>query len=452
MRMNFLPRSAAVLTLLISSVSVFGQASGSDNLAAQAALVSEFDVNGLKVILKRRPNSATVAGGLFIRGGARNITDKNAGIEQLMLSTAIEAGKNIPRQALRRELSSKGSAIGASVSNDYSAISLATTKPDFSRVFDLFAEVVLNPAFADDDLKRNRDQLLTGLRESAAVPEAALATLQDRIIYAGHPYANDVIGTPSAVSGFTADDLRAYHKNLMETQRLLFVFVGDIDAEQLRSKIASTFGKLPRGSYKEQPYPALDFSKGSLDTIQRTLPTNYLKGVFAAPSLDNQDYYAMRVAMAVLQTLVYQEVRGRLQLSYAPDAEMDSFAANTANISVSTTDPNAATRAMLAQMRFLKERRLNQEMIEEVASFFLTRHYMGQETSGAQVGELAKYELIGGGWRKSFEFLNGVRSVTGSDVQKAAEKYMKNIRFVYIGDTSAVDRKVFIPLEFSAAK
>src|SRR4051812_47579075 len=41
--------------------------------ATQAALVTEFDVNGLKVIVKRRPGSLTVSAGLFLRGGSRNI-------------------------------------------------------------------------------------------------------------------------------------------------------------------------------------------------------------------------------------------------------------------------------------------------------------------------------------------------------------------------------------------
>ncbi|HKX82988.1 MAG TPA: insulinase family protein, partial [Pyrinomonadaceae bacterium] len=151
---------AVVIAILTFSFAAFAQTAGADNIAAQANLVTEFDVNGLKVIYKRRPNSATVAGGLFIRGGARNITEKNAGIERLMLATAVEAGKNVPRATVRRDLSSSGSAISSGVSNDYSAISLATTKPDFNRIFDIFAEVSLNPAFADEDIKRNKDAIL----------------------------------------------------------------------------------------------------------------------------------------------------------------------------------------------------------------------------------------------------------------------------------------------------
>jgi len=433
------------LAVAIFSVSAFAQSTGFDNVTAQASLVTEFEVNGMKVIYKRRPNSATVAGGLFVRGGARNISDKNAGIESLMLSTAVEAGANVPRQTVRRDLASRGSSISAGVSNDFSVVGVATTKPDFPRVFEIFSDLVLNPTFAEDDIKRNKDLMLARLREAGSVPEAALATMQDRIIYAGHPYANDVNGTPATIASLTAADLRAYHKRMMETSRLLFVIVGDLDVNELKKSLTATFSKLPKGTYKEVAYPSIDFSRGTLDTTQRSLPTNYVKGVFAAPSISNPDYYAMRVAMSILQTLVYQEVRGKLQLSYAPDADMDSFAANTGNISVSTTDPNRAVKAMVDQITFLQQRQLNAAIIDEIASFFLTRHYIGQETSTAQVAELAKYELIGGGWKNSFQFLNGVRAVKPEDIRNVAGKYMRNIRYVYIGDTSAINRDNFIP-------
>lgn len=435
------------IVILALSISAFGQATGYDNVTAQAALVTEFDVNGLKVIYKRRPNSPTIAAGLFIRGGARNINDKNAGIERLMLATAIEAGKTFSRQTVRRELSSHGASINSGVLNDYSAVGMAATKPDFELIFDIFADVMLNPAFAPDDVVRNKDAIATGLRESGALPETALETLRSRVIYAGHPYANDVSGTATTIAGITPQDLQAYHRKTMETSRLLFVLVGDVDPQVLKSKIAATFGKLPRGNYKDAALPAVDFSKGTLDSIQRALPTNYVKGVFAAPSINDPDYYAMRVAMSILQTLVYQEVRGRLQLSYAPEADMESLAANSASISVSTTDPNAATSAMLAQIRLLQQEPINPAIIEEVASFFLTRYYMAQETSAAQVRELAQYELIGGGWRNSFEFLKRVRAVTPEEVKTVSNKYMKNIRFAIVGNERVIDKSVFVPAE-----
>ncbi|MGB7209043.1 MAG: trypsin-like peptidase domain-containing protein, partial [Pyrinomonadaceae bacterium] len=124
-----------------------------DAFALAARSVTEFDVNGLKVIVKRRASSPTIAGGLFIRGGARNINEKNAGIESLMLSTAIDAGKTLPRQTVRRELASMGSAFGASVTNDFSVVSFGSTRQNFDRAWEIYSEVLLNPAFAEDDIK-----------------------------------------------------------------------------------------------------------------------------------------------------------------------------------------------------------------------------------------------------------------------------------------------------------
>src|SRR5918999_4661641 len=95
----------------------------SANLEAQrraAALVTEFDVNGLKVLIKQRPGSLTVAGGLFLRGGSRNITAENAGVESLMLDVATEASVNFPRERLRAELSRMGTLMSASENYDYS--------------------------------------------------------------------------------------------------------------------------------------------------------------------------------------------------------------------------------------------------------------------------------------------------------------------------------------------
>ncbi|HEX6123800.1 MAG TPA: pitrilysin family protein [Pyrinomonadaceae bacterium] len=435
----------ALLLLALSPALAQAQTVKPSDFAAQAAAVTEFEVNGLKVIVKRRNSAPTVAGGLFIRGGARNIDEKNAGIENLMLATAVEAGQKMPRAIVRRELSRLGSAIGSAVSNDYSAISFGSTRANFDRLWEIFTEVTLNPAFTAEDTNQNKERILTGLRETGTSPESALQTIQDRVIYAGHPYANDVMGTPATLARLTPADLRAYHQNIMQTSRLLLVVVGDIDPEQLKGRVASTFGKLPRGDYKEQPLPALDFSKGTLNVTARALPTNYVQGSFSAPALRDPDYHAMRVATTILQTLVHQEVRVRRQLSYAPSADMNNYAANTANISVSANDANQAVSVMLDQIRLLQNRTLPEGVIDEIASFFLTRHYLAQETSAAQVGELARYELIGGGWRNSFEFLNGVRAVTPDAIRNVANKYMKNIRFAVVGNEAAINRSIFVP-------
>src|SRR2546427_2691765 len=79
-----------------------------DVVAKQTALVTEFDVNGLKVLIKRREGSLTVSAGLFLRGGVRNITAENAGGEAVMLAAATDATTRFPPDRMRNELLPQG--------------------------------------------------------------------------------------------------------------------------------------------------------------------------------------------------------------------------------------------------------------------------------------------------------------------------------------------------------
>src|SRR5687767_15724273 len=174
-------------------------------VAKQAALVSEFEVKGLKVLMKRREGSLTVAAGLFIRGGAANINAENAGIETLMLSAATEASAGFPRDRMRSELSRMGTVIGSSSNNDYSVLSLASTRMHFDRSWQIFTDVVLRPSFTKEDVRLVQERVVVSLSDDTDNPDVYLQKLQDKIAYAGHPYLNNTSGTPETIAKLTPD-------------------------------------------------------------------------------------------------------------------------------------------------------------------------------------------------------------------------------------------------------
>lgn len=412
-------------------------------VAKQAALVSEFDVNGLKVLLKRREGSLTVAAGLFIRGGAANINAQNAGIETLMLSAATEASANFPRERMRTELSRMGTVIGSSSNNDYSVLSLATTRMHFDRSWQIFTDVALRPSFTKEDVALVQQRQVVSLSDDTDSPDVYLQKLQERVAYAGHPYLNNTSGTPETVGKLTPEDLRAYHTKLMETSRLLLVIVGDLNPSDVKDLVASSFDKLPRGNYKVEAMPQLAFDKSTVEVTPRDLPTNYVQGLFTAPALTSPDIYAMRIASSLLRDRVFEEVRVKRNLSYAPDAFLRTQAANVGGLYVTAVDANQSIRVMLSEIARLQSESVSSDDIKAVIAQYLTTYYLGQETNAAQAGELAQYELIGGGWRNSVDFLEKLEAVTPADVQRVSQKYMKNIRFVVLGNPRSIDTGVF---------
>ena len=412
-------------------------------VAKQTALVSEFDVNGLKVLLKRREGSLTVAAGLFIRGGAANITAQNAGIETLMLSAATEASANFPRERMRTELARMGTVIGSSSNNDYSVLSLATTRMNFDRSWQMFTDVALHPSFTKEDVALVQRRQVVSLSDDTDSPDVYLQKLQERVAYAGHPYLNDTSGTVETVAKLTPEDLRNYHTKLMETSRLLLVIVGDLNPSEVKDLVTASFGKLPRGNYKPEAVPQLVFDKSSVEVTPRELPTNYVQGLFVAPSLTSPDIYPMRIASSMLRDRVFEEVRAKRNLSYAPDAFLRTQAANVGGLYVTAVDANQSIRVMLSEITRLQTEPISNDDIKAVIAQYLTTYYLGQETNAAQAGELAQYELIGGGWRNSVDFLEKLEAVTPADVQRVSQKYMKNIRFVVLGNPRSIDAGVF---------
>ena len=415
--------------------------------ATAESLVTEFEVNGLKVLVKRRAGSQTVAAGLFVRGGARNVTAESAGVEALMWDVATEASAGFPRDVLRKETARMGTGVSYGVNYDYSALSMISTRPNFERSWEIFADVALRPAFAAEDFKRVQSRMIISRQGETDTPDAYLQVLQSRAAYAGHPYTNDPAGTAESIARFTVDDIRRHHQRVMQTSRLLLVFVGDLDAATLRQHIAASFGKLPRGEYKAEPAPQLAFDAATVEfTRPRSpIPTNYIQGVFAAPALTDADIHAMRIASQVLNDRVLLEVRFRRNLSYAPSAFLRDQGAGIGGVYVTADDQkaNEAVAVMLSEINKLQREPVAPDDLAAQINGYLTRYYIDQETNAAQAGELARYELIGGGWRNSLRLFESLRAVTPADIQRVARKYMRNLRFVVIGDPTRVDKNLF---------
>ncbi len=407
-------------------------------------LVTEFETsNGLKVIVKRREGSQSVVAGLFFRGGSRNVTAENAGVESLMLDVATEASQNFPLEKMRRELARTGTNLSFGINYDYSVLTLGSTRRYFDRSWDVFTDSALHPSFTAEDFQRIKNRTLVSLSDDEDTPDSFLQIKQSQAAYAGHPYMNDPRGTTASVSRLTLEDVRRLHQQMMQTSRLLLVVVGDVDPQDVRRKVESSFGKLPRGDYHSEPIAQLSYSAPTVAITQRDIPTNYVSGVFAAPPMTSDDIYPMRVASAILQNRVYVEVRVRRNLSYAPDAFLESRGANTGGIYVTAVDANQAVRVMLDEITRLQSQEISPDEIKATAQQFLTRYYMGQETNAAQAGELAQFELIGGGWRNSADFIEHLRTVTPSDVKRVANTYMHNLQFVVIGDPRQIDKDIF---------
>lgn len=406
------------------------------------ANVTEFEVNGLKVILKQRPGSETVAAGMFVRGGSSALSPAQAGMELLLLDSSTEGSQRFPHAVLESELSSTSTTLSSAANYDYSVLSLACTRANFNRAWNVFTDVLLHPALLPADVERVKNRMIAAAKNRGDMPDETLDDAVNETVYAGHPYAVNAQGTPSALARVTPADLRAWHERIMQTSRLLLVIVGDLDVYSVKEKVNAAFARLPRGDYHPAAVPLLKFAAASVHAVPHPVSTNYVEGVFAGPSFDSPDWPALNVASYILRDRVYVEVRVKRGLSYAPSAFLNERRAGSGGIYVTTNNVNQAVRLMLKEITNLKNEPISAEYLSGAIAALSTTYFLANQTNTAQAGMLAEYELIGGGWRNAQSTLERLRKVTPADVQRVTRQYMDRLQFTVVGNESSFDKAV----------
>ncbi len=401
--------------------------------------------NGLKTIHRQVQGNDVVAVQVYFRGGSRNINDKNAGIETMMLEVAQQGTKSFSKSQINRELAHMGTVVDSLGGYDFSVIAMKCVRQNFDRSWQLLTDIILNPLFDEREVVLVKDQLLNGLRQQNDVPEAQVALLSNKLLYASHPYTNPPDGTIDSVSKLTAGDLKAHHTKMLWTSRMLVVVVGNVTNEEVKRKIGTSFGALPNGAYQNEAPP--DFARAKtpeFELVEKGVATNYIRGTFAAPPLDHPDYPAFAVAINILQQLFFQEVRVKRQLTYGADATLLSNRANSAFISVTTPKPNEALKVMFDQIDFLQNQIILREPLKIIVSGFLTQYYTKLETNDAQAARLAEYELLGSDWRRLLTWFDVVNKVTPEDIRRVCQAYLRNFHFAAIGDAKQFDKELFM--------
>ncbi|MEO7366366.1 MAG: pitrilysin family protein [Gemmatimonadaceae bacterium] len=409
---------------------------------ALTTLTNSFDVDGVKVILRQSNANNVVAANLYLLGGARQITETNAGIETFLLEVSDRGTKKYPKAMLRRKMSRLGSEINTVPNDDWTMFGVHATTEVLDSTWAIFADRLMAPTLDPEDVTLLKTQFVLGIRQRRDDPDALAEYLADSIAFTGHPYGIPVTGTEQSISSLDSKTLRDYLTTQFVKSRMLLVVVGDVDRAHVERLVRHTLAKLPQGNYLWTPPPRLPEKTAAAVIEPRSLPTNYIVGYYSGPLANSDDYQALRIATSVLTGRMFSEIRTRQNLTYDVHAPFLDRAATAGGLYVSTASPDTTLRLMKSAVRELQNGLLDQDGLERLEQQFLTEYFLDNETNDAQAAFLARAQLYRGDYRVADRFVDELKSVTPDAVRRVARKYMKGIRFAYVGDPRQVQRQL----------
>ncbi|MXP13408.1 insulinase family protein [Altererythrobacter confluentis] len=202
--------------------------------------------NGITVALARRTAVPKVLVSLNFDAGIAADALDTPGTQSTMLALLEEGTTSRSAIEIAEEQERLGASVSASASLDTSSITLSALSANLAPSLDLMADVVRNPAFAEADVARVRDQRLAALSQVLASPRGLASRAMAPILFGPDtPYgqSSDGLGDRASLAATTSQSLRAAHGKWLRPSMASITVVGDVTMERLLPLLDGAFGQ-----------------------------------------------------------------------------------------------------------------------------------------------------------------------------------------------------------------
>ena len=206
--------------------------------------------NGLSVILARRDAVPVVNLTMLLDAGYASDQFALPGTARMAMGMLDEGTTSRGALEISDTLDSLGANLGAGSNLDVSTVSMSALVENLDESLDLFADVILNPSFPEDEFERQQQQQLAGIGREKVQPVSMGQRVLPRILYGeGHAYSNPLTGsgTEESVGSLDVDALRAFHDTWFKPNNATLIVVGDIVMSDLLPAIESRFANWEAG-------------------------------------------------------------------------------------------------------------------------------------------------------------------------------------------------------------
>ncbi len=226
--------------------------------------------NGTTLLIRRVPTSPLIEVRMYADGGLEAETPETSGIGNLTMSMLTRGTTFRSANQIAEELEAIGASISTACGNNTWYWNASMLREDFEKGMEIFADVVTNPSFPQDELETMRKRVLAAIAaQDASWSSQALRFFRKKYFPETSPYHLQIIGEADPVSRFTADDLKKHYSQKVLTGRRVLAIYGDIEVEKARRIANKLLGGGPKTDTSPRTRPASpEFEPAAQPTIE----------------------------------------------------------------------------------------------------------------------------------------------------------------------------------------
>ncbi len=402
--------------------------------------------NGLQVVAVSHHEQPAVSLRLLVRAGGAQDPSNKPGVAYLAASLLDQGTTSKTAEQIASTIDSIGGAIGSGAGSDITFINAAVMKDSLGLALDLLSDLARHPSFASEEIDRQRQQIVSGLKVSYDDPDYLAGVVFDRLVYGFHPYGKPDSGTPDSIAAITRDDLLSFHKRYFGANNAILAVVGDVTPEEAFDGAQRAFGSWERVELPaiktEQPPP----STRRVVIVDRpgAAQTEIRVGNTSLPRR-HPDYLALDIATKILGgeggNRLHRVLRSERGLTYGASADLNALK-DTGDI-VAETDTRSektaeALRLIVEEIVRLQRQRVQQRELSDAQEYLTGSFPLTVETPSAIALQVLNAVFYGLDLNELQTYRERVNAITVDDIQRVAQQYLHpdKLSIVLVGDAS----------------
>jgi len=370
---------------------------------------------------------------LLIDAGSRRDSTGEEGEAYLTAKGLLLGTAKRGEKTMNEELDFMGASLNSSSGRDYATLTLRVLKKDLGKGFDLFMEVLTQPTFPQEEVKREVQKTLAAIQAAEDQPDdVAEKAFQENLFLSG-PYRHPVEGTKKSLPSITRETLDRFYKNYYHPNHCILAVAGDMTLEEVKINLVPRLEKWPKGKISEAPFQNV-FTKGPKTVkIDRMLTQASIILGHAGVRRDNPDFYALTVMNYILggggfSSRLMEEVRNKRGLAYSVYSFLDpGKLPGSFQVALQTKNVSAREAISLAreEMKRIQKEPVSEKEIEGARKYLIGSFPMRMDTQGKLVNFLLQVEYYGLGLDYPEKYPRLIQSVTREEVLRVARKYLQ---------------------------
>ena len=413
--------------------------------------------NGLKVVIAEHHELPLVQFNLQIEAGWANDPSGKPGVSSLMSDLQDEGTKNRSALEIAQDLKEIGAGLGSSSSFDGSSVTLNTLKKQLDKALEIYADVIINPTFPDEELARKKQQYLGRIMQEKRQPFTVSIKNFMKILYGSdHPYGQPYTGTGTeeSIEKISRGDLEKFYKKWILPNNARLIVAGDITADEIIPKLEKALKDWEKGAAPETNVPATDKLDNSLVYIidnpgaaQSAIVIGHQGALRNAP-----DYYQT----SVMNTILGGKFTSRLNSNLREDKGY-TYGAGSFFMYMKGVGPFMAYSQVQSEytkeslVEFVKELNglagdlpVGDEELRDTKNYITLRFPREFETISQIAGKISNIYTYNLPEDYYASYVSKIEDVTADEIAEAAEKYIRPDKMLYVivGDAKSIEAGV----------